>query len=120
MVDRKIDSVTSAIVVENYDNPLVSDLDQVAQNLRIRLRTFYGECFLDTTRGIPYFSETFTKGSKDARDAMIKSTIMETPEVTEILSYTSVDTPATRTMTVNFKARATLGTIQENNLILGA
>jgi len=120
MVDRKIDETTGAIVVENYDNPLVSELDQVVQNCRIRLRTFYGECFLDNRRGIPYFSETFTKANKDSRDAILKATIKETPEITEIVSYISTDDPETRTMTVTFKAKATLGMVNINNLQLGA
>jgi hypothetical protein len=119
MVDRKIDPTTGAIVVESYDNPLVSEKDQVAQNVTIRLRMFYGECFLNTRLGIPYFSDSFTKASRDTIDAMIKATIKETPEIAEILSYTSSFDGPTRTYTINFKASTIYGMVNVNNLNIG-
>jgi hypothetical protein len=118
MIDRKLDS-TGDIEVDNYDNPLVSGLDQIVQNLRIRLKFFFGEWFLDTRLGIPYFSDSFTKGGAGVVDAIIQATIKETPEINEILSYSTIYDGPNRKYTINFSANTIYGVANINNLQIG-
>ena len=61
MIDIALDPSTGDLVFENFDLALVSDVDQVAQNLAIRLRFIEGEWFLNIFAGIPYYQYFFIK-----------------------------------------------------------
>lgn len=73
----------------------------VAQHIVIRLRTFFGEWFLDTREGVPYFEIVFIKNPNMARiTAIFRAVILETPGVSS-LSRLVLDTdPVTRALSV--------------------
>lgn len=61
----------------------------VAQAIKTRLLLWSGEWFLDLTEGTPYETQILGHGTQDTRDVAIKSRIVETPGVVELLSYSS-------------------------------
>lgn len=64
--------------------------ESVAQKIKIRLLRHYGEWFLDTEVGIPYFQEILKKGvSKDYIDTIFIDEIVGTDGVKRITSYSS-------------------------------
>ncbi len=106
-----------------YLNPLTGDLDLTGgrmritkrieelarQKLHITLKTFRGEYFANRLFGIPYLEndhnpiQLLEKNTKDLLDLELKSAILNTEGITEILSYSSI-LASDRTLTVNFTA----------------
>ncbi|WP_443698908.1 hypothetical protein [Pseudomonas sp.] len=76
----------------------------VEQRLRIRLSTFKGEWFMDTTYGIPYFQSILGKKStKEAVDLIFQQAILAENGVKEVSSFTSTFTNRKYSMTFTVK-----------------
>lgn len=89
----------------------------LSQRIRHRLQTFRGECFLDRSVGVPYFSEVLKK-NPDLRRVknLLVATINGVEGVKKIIDF-SVDFSArTREYKVVFKAEADDGTIVEGSI----
>lgn len=65
--------------------------EAVAQAVKTRLLLWQGEWFLDTSDGTPYMQGIL--GHNRNYDFAIKSRILSTPNVTEIVSYSSNVSP---------------------------
>lgn len=77
--------------------------DVVAQRLRIRLRTFLGEWFINTDYGLPYFERILKKGvSKTTVDNIFREHILSEPGVIQIESFTSNFDAGSRMYSCNF------------------
>ena len=66
---------------------LVSDQDAIAQEIRVRLHTFAGEYFLDTTRGIPWLAWNDRKWSADAvkeAQILLRAELLEVPGIKSV------------------------------------
>lgn len=110
MKDLKLDTNIHELVIENYDLVLIDKLEQVQQNIKIRLLFLYNEWFLDTTKGLPYFDNIMVKNPQlSIIDTIIKSTILETDNVIDLLEYQSSFDNAQRLLTVSFKALTAFG-----------
>lgn len=84
----------------------------LGQRLILRLSTFRGEWFLDTTFGVPWFTELLGKKvGKGYFDAIIQSEIRKEPDVIEILDYTSTYDNTTRNISITARIRGTEDTI---------
>lgn len=105
-MDLLLDTTTGDIVFQNGSCPVTQlQADIVAQRLRIKLYTFYGEWFLDNTIGVPYIQQIFTKVSKKSTvDLIFQGIISNDPGVIEILSFTS-SISAQRGYTMTFSVR---------------
>ena len=89
MIDLELDS-TNDLVIENYDLALLTEANQVAQNIQIKLQMFQGEWFLDITAGLPYYESILVKNPDGAEiDAIIKSEILAVEGVNELLEYSA-------------------------------
>ena len=108
-----------------YDNSSVtvtgSQAGGVAQKLTIKLRTFLGEWFLNTSTGVPYYQQIFGKvRSKATIDSIFIEKIVEEPDVVELVEFTS-EILNDRTYTISFRVRTTLGQITDQvNISVGA
>jgi hypothetical protein len=88
---------------------LVTGQEEIAQVSAQRLRTFFGEWFLDTSIGIPYFDQIFEKGQNvNDIDAIFISEILQTPGIIRVLEF-DLDIPdlAARRLELNYKAQTT-------------
>lgn len=111
MKDLKLDLDTHDLYIANYDLALADDIERVRQSLTIRLKTFNGEWFLDTTQGVDYYNTVFVKTPNlSAIEAMFKSTILSTPDVNKLNSYTQTFDRKTRQITIEFSVDTTFGT----------
>lgn len=90
-MDLLLDTTSGDLVFINGQCPVTQlQADVVAQRLRIKLYTFYGEWFLNTTIGVPYIQQIFGKvRSKPTVDLIFQGLIAADPGVIEILSFTS-------------------------------
>ena|ERR1700712_5401761 len=77
--------------------------DVVAQRLTIRLRTWLGEWFLDTTYGVPYIQRILVKNvSKTTVDNILREEILSEIGVLEIQNFTSSFDAGTRQYSCSF------------------
>lgn len=87
---------------------LVNSPQCVAQAVMTRLKLWAGEWFLDSSEGVPYWTDILGYGTQNTRDFAIKDCILNTPGVTGILDYSSgVD--AQRKMTVSVTIQTQYG-----------
>lgn len=110
MKDILLDLVTHDLKIENFDLSLVTGIDRVLQNLKIRLWFFFTEWFLDTSKGVPFFQEIMIKNPDlNSNEALLKDVIIGTVDVLEILSFDLNFDSATREQVVNFEVNTTFG-----------
>lgn len=106
-MDIKLSTVDNDIDTENNTLSLVESSEATAQRLRIKLKTFLGEWFLDTRIGMPYFQEFFVKKpNKLVMDSRIREAVEE-DEGIESLNSINYDFDAT-TRALSFSFTATL------------
>jgi len=93
---------------------------QVVQNVRTRLLTSFSECFLDTTRGVPYFEEILVKPvNLPGAESILKQTISETNGLEELVSFQLQFESATRRLTVIYSATTTAGDAVDATVNIG-
>ena len=67
---------------------------------------------MDTTEGIPYYQQILLKNPDwDTVKSLIKTEILETPDVEELLSFETEYEPYTRRFTVSFEVQTTYGVL---------
>lgn len=106
-MDLLLNTDTHDLVFINGGCPVTQLLvDVVTQRLKIKLYTFLGEWFLDTSTGIPYFQQIFGKvRSKATVDIIFQKVIADDPDVIEILVFESTVDSSLRGYSMNFTVR---------------
>lgn len=98
---------------------LVQDGPEVVQHVRSRLLFFTGEWFLDLLAGTPYFESIFVKPADLGRvESILKTRILETPEVSTLTEFYMDFNEITRNLRINFTAETTYGTIDETEVFI--
>jgi len=89
---------------------LVTGVEAVDQQLRLRLKFFLGEHFLDERQGIPFYREVFVKNPNLRLLRTIFSTAIRTTPGVSSLDFidVSVDS-ASRTLNITFSATTDTG-----------
>src|SRR5690554_5893008 len=79
-------------IVTNGNFSAVGAQDAVAQGIRIRLRMFLGECYLDESVGVPYIDEILIKNADPlVVRADLQAAIASTPDVTNVVGAQLVE-----------------------------
>lgn len=106
-MDLLLDTKTNDLIFINGKCPVTQLLvDVVTQRLKIKLYTFLGEWFLNTSTGIPYFQQIFGKvRSKATVDLIFQNVISEDPDVIEILTFRSSIDSGRRGYEMTFSVR---------------
>ena len=87
----------------DFDFSLVSSTDELAQRLIIKLRTYLGELFYDTTKGVPYYQNILGKNRDlNTVESLLKQAITEEDYVKRILEFSMDYTAAPRSLSVSF------------------
>jgi len=92
---------------------LVDSPAAVAQAVKTRLNLMSGEWFLNLSEGTPYGTEILGTLTQGTRDAAIKSRILETPGVQEIVDYSSSVTNRVMTVSVTVSTQYGLATVEQ-------
>lgn len=112
MKDMSLDPKTGDLLLVERSALLVDDVDQIAQNLAIRLRFIQGEWYLNVFAGIPYYEYFFIKDPNQIQvESFLKEAIANTLGVQEITDFSSAYDGQTRTFTVNFTCKTINGDI---------
>jgi len=106
------------IYVESSNLSFVNGADEVTQLLRQRLTTFFGEWFLDTTIGVPYYQEVFKKNPNPiAIESAFKNEILNTPGILELSQFQLDIDSSLRELTVTLEAVSTDGVIDFSEVL---
>ena len=121
MSDLLQDTVTGELVLVNGDLQLTSGRGEVRQNLVQALRFCYGEWFLDTTGGIPYFQQVLVKAPDLVSiQGIFINAITAVPGVLELLSFEFTFDAPSRELTLTFAVNSTDGIIEINETLEAA
>lgn len=110
---RLLDTNKDYTFGQGSSNYLVNIPQTVAQAIFTRLLLYQGEWFLDTTTGMPWYTQVVGNNTTSLYDTAIKTLIVETPGVAQLIAYNSVLDRVKRHLTVN----ASVLTIFSNNPI---
>lgn len=120
MADVALDDTTGDLAITDGSLTLTSGADAIKQHLKQRLRLVRGEYFLDTDRGVPYYETILVKRPNgNLVEGVLKSVILGTPGVIELLTFILDFDAATRKLTLSFSVRSTDGEIDFNALPVG-
>jgi hypothetical protein len=121
MISLALDKLTNDIYFEKGELQLIKDVQndpkQIEQNLKTRLLFFREEWFLDTSVGLPYFSDIMVKTPNIPNiSAIIKSEILKVTGVKSIEMFDLFYDIPKRKLTVNFTVSTIYGsaTLTEN------
>jgi hypothetical protein len=115
MSDLKLVDSTWDLEISNADLVIITQKDALRQFLKQRLQMFFGEWFLDSSLGVPYFQEIMTKQPAfEAVDAIFKRQILETPGITQLDEFNLEYDNVNRTLSLSFRANSTEGVIDFN------
>lgn len=123
--DFKINS-DGTLAMENGDFVIISGLDEVCQSLRIRLKMWLGEWFLDTRLGTDYLGKILVKNTPEnlkRAEAEIRRVIFETDHVLDILEYSQELQVVTENnininqLVVNFTVNTDFGQAELNEVL---
>lgn len=110
MIDLLLDQEKNDLVIENFDFHLVDAVDQITQNLSIRLKFILGEWFLDITQGVPYFERFFIKNPNQIQiESILKQEIIQTLGIDRLTSFEADFDKSKRLFSVKFSAKAISG-----------
>lgn len=118
IVDLKFNETTWELSITGQDIDFVSGVEAIKQHIRQRLSVFKGEYKYDLTHGIPYHDEFFKKNFNPVIvDTVLKSTIIDTPGVLELVEFDLDFSDSLRELSLIFKATCSDGVIDYSDVI---
>jgi hypothetical protein len=91
----------------------------VLQDILTRLRTFYGEWFLDNTLGVPWFQTILRKGTSRADIVgILQDVILTTPGVQRLDVFDAQFDTAARAITVRFSCSTVRGRVDYTGTVI--
>jgi hypothetical protein len=121
MSDIKLQDNANDILLVNGNLSLADGQDAIMQQVRIRLRFFYGEWFLNRNEGVPYYADILVKSPDTGLITGILSRVVrETPGIKSVESFGITFNRATRTLACTFAATCDTGTtLRFDEFVLG-
>jgi hypothetical protein len=95
----------------SLSKPWDTGIDYTVNRIKWRLQFFYGEWFMDTRLGVPYFRDILRKGaSAEVVRNVLRKVVQQTPGVARVDSFGVVPGSKPRSMRVTFRATYSDGT----------
>lgn len=118
MYDLAMNINTNDLIVQDRDLMVIDNAERVAQQIVIQLRFFYGEWFLDTSDGVPYFEYVLVKNPNlNHVRQVIREAIEKVPEVSKInfikLNFDKVN----RVLYVSYEVETEYGLITRKEVL---
>jgi len=108
------------LAIENNQLVLFEGIDEITQLVCQRLKTFYGEWFLDTSIGIPYFQVILEKNPNPSTiEAIFVKEIIETDGIIELTSIVLDIDDSLRHLAIDCNMISTDGVIEFSTIIGG-
>lgn len=111
-MDLLLDADTHDLAITVGDLQITADDQSIRQSLKQRLLLFFGEWFLDTEKGVPYYQFILVKNPNlDVVQALLKDAVLGTPGVLELTAFEFDYAPGNRELTVALQGKSTAGDI---------
>jgi hypothetical protein len=105
--------IDSDISVVSADLLLVAGIDEVIQHLKVGLRLYRGEWFLDTEAGIPYYAYILTNNpNTKVVEGLFRRDIIGDSDVEELSVFEMEFDRATRKLDIDFRAKSRVGVVE--------
>jgi len=109
MIERELNEDWDIFFI-NGNQVFVRGIDQIVQNVRVRLQFFLTEYFLDETIGMPWFEQVLIKHFNiDQIENRVKQEILATDGILNIQKFIMNFNPAERILSIAFKAETESG-----------
>ncbi|MEW5804667.1 MAG: hypothetical protein AB1847_21465 [bacterium] len=106
------------LLISGSDLVLTTGVDAIRQHLSQRLKTFYGEWFLNAEIGIPYFQQVLRKNPDPAiLDSIFKREVINTQGILRLTEFSLDLNAGTRELTLSFKALCEEGVIEFSEVL---
>lgn len=101
---------TDDLDVSTGNLQLVGGAASIPQDLRIRLKFFKGEWFLDRDAGVPFFQDVLVKNpDPNVLQSVFRKALLETPGVLAINDLSLTRDSVTRKLNVSFRVSTDAG-----------
>ncbi len=93
----------TSLAKSNGSLVIVTGTEEIAQKVQVSLQLVFGEWFLNTAEGIPYFEQIFVKNPSPGKiTSIFRRAILAVPGMASIQSLTVDFDRTTRTVAVRF------------------
>lgn len=103
---------------QGSQNFLIDSRQGVAQAVLTALRLFQGEWFLDSTAGVPWFTEVVGYGTQGIYDNVIKAAVLQVQGVLDLQNYASNLNRITRELTITMDLDTQFGQVTITSTLL--
>jgi hypothetical protein len=118
MYDIALSVATHDLIIKDGDLILIDNAERVSQQIKIKLRSFLGEWFLDTTYGVPYLEEILIKNpSLNNIRNILRTQILDVDDVAAVTSLELSLNSSARTLTVTFECQTTYGLVTSREVL---
>jgi len=106
-------------LTDTGDLATINDGDQVASHVSARLKMVLGEDYFDTQKGVPWFDAMYTlETSYEQKSAILRQTILRTPGVSRLVSFSYGIEPGLRQAIVTYHAETVYSTAVSDEVII--
>lgn len=113
MIDLGLDNLTHDLQIVDNDLVLLDGAERVRQHLKIKLKLWTGEWFMDTEFGTPYLTDILGKQiSLAGAVAALKASILAVDGVNAITRFDYVFNRAERNLDVDFDVQTPYGILK--------
>ncbi|WP_288573803.1 hypothetical protein [uncultured Phascolarctobacterium sp.] len=118
MVDIALHANDHDILIKDGDFLLIDNAERVAQQIKVKLLTFLGEWFLDTTWGVPYLEYILVKQPNQELIKQILSEQISSVDDVKSLNALELDYQVKiRTLIVNYEVSTEYGLITRKEVL---
>lgn len=118
MVDIALHANDHDILIKDGDFLLIDNAERVAQQIKVKILTFLGEWFLDTTWGVPYLEYILVKQPNQELIKQILSEQISSVDDVKSLNALELDYQVKiRTLIVNYEVSTEYGLITRKEVL---
>lgn len=118
MVDIALHANDHDILIKDGDFLLIDNAERVAQQIKVKLLTFLGECFLDNTWGVPYLEYILVKQPNQDLIKQILSEQISSVDDVKSLNALELDYQVkVRTLIINYEVSTEYGLITRKEVL---
>lgn len=118
MVDIALHANDHDILIKDGDFLLIDNAERVAQQIKVKLLTFLGEWFLDTTWGVPYLEYILVKQpNQELIKQILSEQILSVDDVKSLNALELDYQVKVRTLTINYEVSTEYGLITRKEVL---
>ena len=118
MVDIALHANDHDILIKDGDFLLIDNAERVAQQIKVKLLTFLGEWFLDTTWGVPYLQYILVKQpNQELIKQILSEQILSVDDVKSLNALELDYQVKVRTLIINYEVSTEYGLITRKEVL---